>query len=253
MFRFLEKALGRVHRLAHRALCWVELTMARRRCQSHGFKLLLPSILSVNAAHLLLRDGMDGEDHRLSEKYLKPGDWVVNAGSGCGLSAMTAAKCVAPDGKVIGIEADPEIHALSAKNLALNNVSNVDLHHGAVVANRMNQEIPFYKKANYYGSNLSHNNSSGVRISVPAIYLPDLLQSRQNHNCVFLCDIEGYETDLLLDDETVSCFQMILVEIHPKSHSTDKASPLAPMFNHLYERGFQMIDVDDEVFVFRRA
>ncbi len=253
MFRFLQDNLGRAYRLSYRTLSWMELTAAGRRCQSHGFELLLPPVLSVNAAHYLLRGGMDGEDHRLSEKYLKPGDWVVNAGSGCGLSSMTAARLVGPDGKVIAIEADPEIQALSAKNFSLNNISNVELHHGAVVASRSQKEISFYKKANYYGSNLNHNDGTGVRITVPAIYLPDLLRSKQSRNCVFICDVEGYETDLLIDDETLSLFNMIFVEIHSQAHAKDKVSPLAPMFNHLYSRGFQMIDVDDEVFVFRRS
>ena len=47
---------------------------------------------------------------------LKPGETVVDLGSGGGLDVFLAARCVGPSGKAIGIDMTPEMIALAQKN-----------------------------------------------------------------------------------------------------------------------------------------
>lgn len=59
---------------------------------------------------------------------LRPGEVVVDLGSGGGLDVFLAAKKVGPTGKAIGIDMTPEMIALSQKNAAKDGVTNVEFH-----------------------------------------------------------------------------------------------------------------------------
>jgi arsenite methyltransferase len=59
---------------------------------------------------------------------LKPGEIVVDLGSGGGLDVFLAAKVVGPTGKAIGIDMTPEMIALAEANMAKSGATNVEFH-----------------------------------------------------------------------------------------------------------------------------
>jgi arsenite methyltransferase len=59
---------------------------------------------------------------------LRPGEVVVDLGSGGGLDVFLAAQKVGPTGKAIGIDMTPEMIALAQKNAASGKVKNVEFH-----------------------------------------------------------------------------------------------------------------------------
>ena len=59
---------------------------------------------------------------------LRPGEVVVDLGSGGGLDVFLAAEKVGPTGKAIGIDMTPEMIALAQKNAASSGVRNVEFH-----------------------------------------------------------------------------------------------------------------------------
>jgi SAM-dependent methyltransferase len=59
---------------------------------------------------------------------LKPGEVVVDLGSGGGLDVFLAAKAVGPAGKAIGIDMTPEMIELARTNAAKTDASNVAFH-----------------------------------------------------------------------------------------------------------------------------
>ena len=63
---------------------------------------------------------------------LRPGEVVVDLGSGGGLDVFLAAQKVGPEGKAIGIDMTPEMIALSKKNAATSAVTNVEFHLGTI-------------------------------------------------------------------------------------------------------------------------
>src|SRR3954469_22908635 len=69
---------------------------------------------------------------------LRPGEVVVDLGSGGGLDVFLAAQKVGPTGKAIGIDMTPEMIALARKNAALGSggksITNVEFHHGGIDA-----------------------------------------------------------------------------------------------------------------------
>jgi arsenite methyltransferase len=63
---------------------------------------------------------------------LKPGETVVDLGSGGGLDVFLAAAKVGPTGKAIGIDMTPEMLALARKNAAKAGLSNVEFHESTI-------------------------------------------------------------------------------------------------------------------------
>src|SRR6478735_5361975 len=59
---------------------------------------------------------------------LRPGEVVVDLGSGGGLDVFLAAQKVGPTGKAIGIDMTPEMIELSRKNAAKAGTTNVEFH-----------------------------------------------------------------------------------------------------------------------------
>jgi arsenite methyltransferase len=63
---------------------------------------------------------------------LKPGETVVDLGSGGGLDVFLAAAKVGPTGKAIGIDMTPEMLALALKNAAKAGHTNVEFHEATI-------------------------------------------------------------------------------------------------------------------------
>jgi SAM-dependent methyltransferase len=63
---------------------------------------------------------------------LRPGEVVVDLGSGGGLDVFLAAEKVGPTGRAIGIDMTPEMLELATRNAAKANVSNVEFHQATI-------------------------------------------------------------------------------------------------------------------------
>src|SRR5688500_795268 len=65
---------------------------------------------------------------------IRPGETVVDLGSGGGLDVFLAAKKVGPTGKAIGIDMTPQMIELARKNAAKAGVTNVEFHLASIDA-----------------------------------------------------------------------------------------------------------------------
>ncbi len=65
---------------------------------------------------------------------VRPGQTVLDLGSGAGLDLILAARKVGPNGKVIGLDMTPEMIAVCKKNLAQAGVKNYEVLHGEMEA-----------------------------------------------------------------------------------------------------------------------
>ena len=253
MIELLLRIARKFCRLIEVALYRLRLVLAGRRAHVDGLTLLLPAdVLSTQMAYLLLSGGIDGEDRRLMRRHGRPGDFLLNLGGGSGLSAMAAYRCIQPGGRVLAVEPDAAVLDLARRNFELNGLAAIATVRGAAVADPTTHEVTFYKKRNYYGSNLFNTDGAGTPQTVPAVYPPDLLPKDWPGRKVLLCDIEGVEAAMLAKPEIVACFDLIMVELHMGLFPKDAVSPYVKMFDVLDEQGFRVIDTDDEVFVFAR-
>ena len=85
----------------------------------------------------LLPEGADlglGCGAPLEHLDLKPGETVVDLGSGAGIDALIAARAVGPDGHVIGVDMTPEMLAKAAANAAAAGADHVEFREGRLEA-----------------------------------------------------------------------------------------------------------------------
>jgi arsenite methyltransferase len=68
----------------------------------------------------------------ISKAELKPGETVLDLGSGAGFDAFLAAEPVGESGKVIGVDMTPEMIEKARVNAEKLNVSNVEFRHGQI-------------------------------------------------------------------------------------------------------------------------
>ncbi len=82
-----------------------------------------------------LPDGADlglGCGNPVALASLRPGETVLDLGSGAGIDCFLAARKVAPQGKVIGVDMTPEMLARARRNAADARVSNVEFRLGEI-------------------------------------------------------------------------------------------------------------------------
>jgi len=73
-----------------------------------------------------------GCGHPVTEAGIKPGEMVLDLGSGAGADAFQASKLVGPSGKVIGVDATPEMIWKARDIAAKHGVENVEFRLGEI-------------------------------------------------------------------------------------------------------------------------
>ncbi len=64
---------------------------------------------------------------RMCHRLLRPGMTFVDVGANIGLYSIVASNAVGPNGRVIAIEPQPNLAAMTAKNAAINSQHNIDV------------------------------------------------------------------------------------------------------------------------------
>jgi SAM-dependent methyltransferase len=75
-------------------------------------------------------ESMAGTGNPFSLGELKPGEHVVDCGSGSGTDSLIAAHMVGPDGHVIGVDMTPEMLAKAGRNALESGMTNVEFREG---------------------------------------------------------------------------------------------------------------------------
>jgi SAM-dependent methyltransferase len=73
-----------------------------------------------------------GCDNPLAIAFLRPGQTVLDLGSGAGFDCFLAAKAVGPSGKIIGVDMTPEMIAKARRNAANGGYENVEFRIGEI-------------------------------------------------------------------------------------------------------------------------
>jgi arsenite methyltransferase len=75
-------------------------------------------------------ESMAGTGNPFSLGELKPGEHVVDCGSGAGIDSLIAAHMVGPTGRVIGVDMTPEMLSKARRNAAESGMTNVEFREG---------------------------------------------------------------------------------------------------------------------------
>lgn len=75
-------------------------------------------------------ESMAGTGNPFSLGELKPGEYIVDCGSGSGTDSLIAARMVAPNGHVIGVDMTPEMLSKARNNALEAGITNVEFREG---------------------------------------------------------------------------------------------------------------------------
>jgi FkbM family methyltransferase len=160
-----------------------------------------------------VRKSLRKNDYETAEIYLvrhlvRPGNTVLDLGSGLGLTSIAAAKA-SGNGRVVSYEADPVIAALAEKNVRRNG-AHVEIRNKGIAKKKGVCE--FYVHASFTASSFFPFKRS-KRILIEADAFRDVIDEIQPD--VVICDIEGVEKEVFASANLSSVHRMV-VEVHPQ-------------------------------------
>ena len=144
----------------------------------------------------------------LVRRLVRPGNTVLDLGSGLGLTSVAAAKA-SGNGRVVGYEADPVIAPLAEKNVRRNGAY-VEIRNKAIAKEKGVCE--FHVRPSFPASSLYPFKGS-KRILIEADAFRDVAEEIQPD--VIICDIEGIEKEVFAD-VNLSSPHGLVVEVHPQ-------------------------------------
>ncbi|MGR3492763.1 MAG: FkbM family methyltransferase [Shimia sp.] len=176
-------------------------------------KLTVPREVSSPKVFAKMREGtFEVHEARMAMRRIRPGDRVLEIGSGVGyVTSLCARKAGAEN--VVAVEANPDLHPIIRANLAQNGFEGVTLIHGAVAGQTTEQVVTFNVGPAFWGSSLTETRSNVARrITVPLLNVHDLLA--EHRPTVVLMDVEGAEAQMF-DRPWPAHVHTVGMELHP--------------------------------------
>lgn len=148
-------------------------------------------------------------------QVVKPGDRVLELGSGLGVVTAIAAQSCAPDGAVLSFDANADMIPDTVKFLFDHNITNVDIRHSVLVPDSgPGNTREFFLNKSFASSSLREQKSRALlrSIQVPTVNANKLIGEFRPD--ILVCDIEGAEAELIpaLSFDT---FRAVVIELHP--------------------------------------
>ncbi len=163
-------------------------------------------------------------ESRALQRFVGPGELVVDIGTNLGQYASRLSRLVGPTGKVIGFEAMPSTFQLA--RTILRGYDNVELHNVALSSAAGTARMAQFRDAHgRLQSGLSAVLETAFLddpcsvVEVPCATLDTMLESRQRRVTFIKCDVEGHELEVLRGAKQVLLADrpLILCEI-PGTH-----------------------------------
>jgi FkbM family methyltransferase len=149
---------------------------------------------------------------RMINKYLPVNMDLVELGSSIGGVSCVLAKKLSPQNKLICVEANPNLLSLLTKNLTVNAPEKkIKVINGAITYDNLD-EVSFLVSHCSLSSSLGEGDNAVV---VPAVRLKDIIQSENLTDYILICDIEGAEVEIILNDtESLLACKLAIFELH---------------------------------------
>lgn len=201
----------------------------------HGFEIGLDrNALPLPILRAILKGWYEGGEVRLIDAFVSPSDRVIELGSGIGLTTMAVAKIVGSN-SVFPYELNPYLIDWSSFNFSRNGLE-IEAQQFALLPQSMidGDTIDFHIHKNFWGSSLLAREGTIETIAVPTLALEQAIA--QHSANTLLIDIEGAETDLLMQTKLDS-IEKIIMEIHYGIAGRQKTDD---MIRHLVLNGFSI-------------
>jgi len=200
---------------------------------------------SAKIIQRLYDEGYERDERQALERTLRPGDRVLELGSGIGYMSAVAARRIGGD-RVTTCEANPDLIPMIERVHQCNGVGPTVLH-GVMARDPGNGTCRFYSHRDIWSSSLLEPAKGPFEVvTVPTLHWQSELDRLQPS--YLLMDIEGGEIELLqlLDCTSV---ERMLIEFHP--NKTGQAG-VDRVFAHLATLGFAWVRAEANVYYFER-
>jgi len=195
-----------------------------------GFLVHVPTSLPHGVRKALYKETYELNERQLVRTALRPGDRVLELGSGIGVVSLLCARIVGPD-NLLCYEANPRMAEIIASNFVVNGLEPKLINRAVSLRGG---DVEFFRNENIVSSSLS-SARGGEATNVPSDALNEVIE--RFRPTALVLDIEGAEVDLLTHAD-LSGIEKIIMEVHPKVVGTQATRKL---LDHLEAVGFAVI------------
>jgi FkbM family methyltransferase len=200
-------------------------------------------LISKNIQKSIFKKNYEAGEHFIIKKILRPGDKLLEIGTGLGYNSITAAKIIG-DHQVRTYEGNPQLIELIKENFLLNGVK-IELMNKILTNDKKNEELKFYISENFWESSLSENQSKTFVMVKTSDFCEELNSFQPN---TILCDIEGGEVELFLI-QFPPFVKKIILDTHP-FFSEIGNSRNSHLIAHILNQGFVLNSTVNYGFVY---
>ena len=164
------------------------------RVRAQGLSFTMPSV-EEPVCQGLIRDGVyEPETAEALRRHLGTSGTLVDVGANIGVFSLLAAHRWCPAGRVLALEASPQIHAWLAGNVRENPAANLTVVHAAVTS-RSGETVSFFNAPeSKFGMGSLTNRFDSAAQSVSTITLDDAVAAAGIRQVdVIKVDVEGHE------------------------------------------------------------
>lgn len=200
--------------------------------------------LPIKAA--LLDGTYEGPERAAVARYIRPELPVVELGACLGVVSCITNRLLSNPAAHLVVETNPNVLSHLQRNRATN-CCGFEIVNAAIAYGQAS--VSFIPSADFWGSSLVSVNG-GEPVTVKTAQLGDLVSRRKFDSFTLICDIEGYEYDLVRNEaETLRSADTIILETHARIIGEQKTTE---MLSALQSLGFRTVQKDTFVYVLRR-
>ena len=182
----------------------------------HGVLIKIPKDADIGIRYsLALGRPYEAPEADMVRKYLSIGKNVIELGGCYGIISALIQKKIGPDAKHIIVEADPSLAKICATNANIESANNMVELVNAAVDYSGAVEISFAKGQNAHDGHVAGAGEEGFTVSTTT--LAEQVKKLPDEEYILVCDIEGAELDLSLNEkEALSRVYLLILETHPE-------------------------------------
>jgi len=192
----------------------VQLALNRLKGYANVAGIKLPvdrRIVSPRIERSMARQTYESSEGRAVRKLIQAGDTVLEIGAGIGYISSLIRRFT-PAGRIVSIEANPELVDHIRRTHGLNCIENVEVRSAVVMSKRREPTQRFYCREEFWAGSLSPTPEPVTKsVEVEVLGFDDLIAEIRPQ--VVVMDIEGGEYDLFTIPD-LGTVERVVVEVH---------------------------------------
>ena len=188
----------------------------------------------------LILDGIrERKSTRIMERFVRPDDVILELGANIGYYVLIESKVLSDKGYIYAVEPAADNVELLKKNIALNNIKNIEVSNMAISNKKGTAKLYLGKACNLHSLINSSGSPDAKYVEVQTDTVDNFLKGKKPISFLRM-DVEGYETEVIdgmRDTLKSQSFKRLFVEIHPHRVSTAK---MQNFLKTLQDYGFEI-------------